>query len=385
MIHTKQTLTAKIQVFPDSDQKALLSASMDAFRAACNFVSMHVYDTRDLSASSLNRELYREIRSRFGLPSQMAQSAIRSVIGSYRSMKSNGRWELAEFGRAFTKLVWNRDYLLRGDVFSVNSLRGRLKLPYSNKGLEKYFNPDEYRFGEATLLCRKGKFYLHISVEHDIPDPDTGRICNVVGMDRGLRFLANTYDSKGQSAFYSGKPVKNRKANYRRLRRELQMVNTRSAKRRLKKVEQRENRWISDINHRISKALVEGNPKGTLFAIEDLKGIRECVLRKPRGRAGRAELVGWSYLDLEQKLRYKAARAGGMVVKFDPAYTSQTCPKCGHVEKANRDKRNHMFQCKCCGYGSNDDRVAAMNLHRLGVAWLAGDSLAVVGEHDSLA
>lgn len=215
----KQILTAKIQVFPDSDQKALLSASMDAFRAACNFVSMHVYDTRNLSASSLNRELYREIRSRFGLLSQMAQSAIRSVIGSYRSMKSNGRWELAEFGRAFTKLVWNRDYLLRGDVFSVNSLRGRLKLPYSNKGLEKYFNPDEYRFGEATLLCRKGKFYLHISVEHDIPDPDTGQICNVVGMDRGLRFLANTYDSKGRSIFYSGKPVKNRKANYRRLRR----------------------------------------------------------------------------------------------------------------------------------------------------------------------
>lgn len=108
----KQTLTAKIQVFPDSDQKALLSASMDAFRAACNFVSMHVYDTRNLSASLLNRELYREIRSRFGLPSQMTQSAIRSVIGSYRSMKSNGRWEPAEFGRAFTEETVGIDAIL---------------------------------------------------------------------------------------------------------------------------------------------------------------------------------------------------------------------------------------------------------------------------------
>ena len=376
----EQILTAKIQVFPSGDQRRVLLASMSAFRDACNFVSKHVYDTKDLSASSLNRKLYRSIRERFDLPSQMAQSAIRSVIAAYRSMKSNGRWELAEFERAFTELVWNRDYLLRGDVFSVNSLCGRQKLFYSSKGLSKYFDSGQYRFGQAKLLHRKGKFFLHVSVSHGIPDADTDRICNVTGVDRGLNFIANTYDSKGQSRFWSGKPVKSKKANYRRLRKELQMVRSRSARRKLKEVSGRENRWISDVNHRVSKALVDGNPAGTLFAIEDLKGIRENVLRMDkRTKKQRAELAGWSYLDLEQKLRYKAERVGSMVVKFDPRYTSQTCPKCGHVEKANRNKRTHSFTCKRCGYRSNDDRIAAMNLHRLGVSWLARDDSHAVG------
>lgn len=68
---------------------------------------------------------------------------------------------------------WNRDYLLRGNVFSVNSLAGRLKLPYAIRGLEKYFDRSQYRFGQAKLVARKGKFYLHISVEYEIRDPNT--------------------------------------------------------------------------------------------------------------------------------------------------------------------------------------------------------------------
>jgi transposase len=52
-------------------------------------------------------------------------------------------------------------------------------------------------------------------------------------------------------------------------------------------------------------------------------------------------------------------------------YTSQTCPKCGHVEKTNRDKKNHIFKCKTCGYTSNDDRIGAMNLHRKEIEYLS--------------
>lgn len=37
-----------------------------------------------------------------------------------------------------------------------------------------------------------------------------------------------------------------------------------------KAIAQRENRWINDMNHCISKTLVEAYPKGTMFVIEDL-------------------------------------------------------------------------------------------------------------------
>lgn len=66
------------------------------------------------------------------------------------------------------------------------------------------------------------------------------------------------------------------------------------------------------------------------------------------------------------------------VIAVDPEYTSQSCPKCGHTEKSNRNKKKHIFQCRICGYTSNDDRIGAMNLHRKGMEYLVQE----LGQHD---
>ena len=81
--------------------------------------------------------------------------------------------------------------------------------------------------------------------------------------------------------------------------------------------------------------------------------------------------VSWSFYDLEQKLIYKAKQNQSSVIKVDPRYTSQCCPCCGHIEKSNRNKKIHLFTCKKCGYKSNDDRIGAMNLYRMGIDYLA--------------
>ena len=110
--------------------------------------------------------------------------------------------------------------------------------------------------------------------------------------------------------------------------------------------------------------VVERYPEHTLFVLEDLTGVRtatEKVCLKDRYVS-----VSWSFYDLEQKLTYKAVRRESTVVKVDPAYTSQTCPVCGHTEKTNRNKKRHLFCCCHCGYRSNDDRIGAMNLYRMG-------------------
>ena len=80
--------------------------------------------------------------------------------------------------------------------------------------------------------------------------------------------------------------------------------------------------------------------------------------------------VSWSFYDLEQKLIYKAKQNQSSVIKVDPRYRSQCCPICGHTEKANRNKKIHLFTCKNCGYKSNDDRIGAMNLYRMGINYL---------------
>ena len=365
----QMTVTAKIQISVDTDSKFLLNETMSVYSNACNYVSGYVFRTHDLKQFSLNKVLYSDLREKFGLKSQMAQSVFKTVIARYRTILENeSKWIKPSFKKPQYDLVWNRDYSLTQNCFSVNTLKGRVKLPYFAEGMSKYFDHTIYKFGTAKLVNKHGKYFLHIPVTYDVEESNISDICNVVGIDRGINFVIATYDSKHKSGFVSGKAIKQKRAHYSKLRKELQMRQTPSARRRLKAIGSRENRWMQDVNHCVSKALVDYNPKHTLFVLEDLSGIRNATERVKT--KDRYVSVSWSFYDLEQKLMYKAKQHQSTVIKVDPRYTSQCCPVCGHIEKANRNKKIHLFTCKNCGYKSNDDRVGAMNLYRMGISYL---------------
>ena len=363
------TITAKIQISAADNDKVLLNETMSVYRDACNYVSDYVFRTHDLKQHSLNKALYATLRSRFGLKSQMAQSVFKTVIARYKTILENqSEWIRPFFKKPQYDLVWNRDYSLTQSCFSVNTLKGRVKLSYFAKGMSKYFDHAVYKFGTAKLVNKHGKYYLHIPVTYDVEESHISDICNIVGIDRGINFVVATYDSKHKSGFVSGKAIKQKRAHYSKLRKELQMRKTSSARRRIKAIGSRENRWMQDVNHCISKALVNNNPKHTLFVLEDLSGVRSATERVRT--KDRYVTVSWSFYDLEQKLFYKAKQNQSSVIKVNPAYTSQCCPACGHIEKANRNKKIHLFSCKNCGYKSNDDRIGAMNLYRMGINYL---------------
>ena len=365
----QMTITAKIQIVVDETDRVLLDETMSVYRNACNYVSDYVFRTHDLKQFSLNKILYSTLREKFNLKSQMAQSVFKTVIARYKTILENqNEWIKPSFKKSQYDLVWNRDYSLTQSCFSVNTLNGRVKLPYFTEGMSKYFNHSIYKFGTAKLVNKHGKYYLHIPVTYEVEERNISDICNVVGIDRGINFVVATYDSKHESGFVSGKAIKQKRANYSKLRKELQMRHTPSSRRRLKVIGQRENRWMQDMNHQVSKALVENNPKHTLFVLEDLSGIRNVTERVKT--KDRYVSVSWSFYDLEQKLIYKAKQNQSSVIKVDPRYTSQCCPCCGHVEKSNRNKKIHLFACKNCGYKSNDDRIGAMNLYRMGIDYL---------------
>ena len=78
----------------------------------------------------------------------------------------------------------------------------------------------------------------------------------------------------GKSAFYSGRPVKQKRANMLALRKGLQVRGTKSAKRKLKKLRERESRYVTAVDHAATKALVSHYGAGTLYVLEDLTGVR---------------------------------------------------------------------------------------------------------------
>ena len=72
---------------------------------------------------------------------------------------------------------------------------------------------------------------------------------------------------------------------------------------------------------------------------------------------------GWSML--VGMLAYKQQWRGGLLVKVDPKYTSQTCSSCGHIAKENRPTQAK-FECVSCGYVANADINASRNILAVG-------------------
>ena len=79
---------------------------------------------------------------------------------------------------------------------------------------------------------------------------------------------------------------------------------------------------------------------------------------------------------LASMLAYKTRLAEGVgMILVNPAYTSQTCSRCGYVDKKNRESQA-VFVCKKCSYTANADVNAARNILERGL-----DTLAVTAEN----
>ncbi|CAG9611865.1 IS200/IS605 family transposase ISDge19 [Bacillus rhizoplanae] len=358
-------ITAKTKILPTNEQAVLLQDTLHVNRKALNYASQIAYKHNLLSKfKSLQQLVYTGLREQFGLKSQMACNVCTVVAGSYATVKEQGENTLVKYKRSKLQYSYGRDYSFTKDgLVSVGTLQGRIKIPFITKGLEHYFD-GSWEFGTATLVYKKGKFFLHFAVKKIFEDTFT--IKNIVGVDFGMRFLATAIDSNDNHLFKSGASIKETKARYVRLRKGLQAHGTKSAKRKLQKVSGKENRFMTNINHVLSKALIQFAGKHSLIAIEDLTGINLTTTVRKRDRYYR---LSWAFHQLRQMLEYKGIMNNIKVIAFDPAYTSQKCPKCGNTNKKNRNQKAHTFCCTTCQYESNDDRIGAMNLRQMGIEY----------------
>jgi IS605 OrfB family transposase len=217
--------------------------------------------------------------------------------------------------------------------------------------------------GQCDLLYRKRTTTFFLAITVDAPEPTPDEAGDVLGVDLGVITLAATSD--GEFLNHSTGPkhahINQVRARYSRFRQKLQKKGSKSAKRLLRKRSGREQRFARDINHCISKALVS-TAKGTWrgLALEDLKHIRD---RANGSKRHRRVLHSWAFFQLRAFIAYKAALAGVPVVYVNPAYTSQTCSRCGHREKANR-KSQAKFLCVKCGFSAHADLNAAENIRQ---------------------
>ena len=120
-----------------------------------------------------------------------------------------------------------------------------------------------------------------------------------------------------------------------------------------------------DFAHQFSRKLVD---KFNTICVEDLS-INEMV--KDNFRCINKSIGDAAWREFLNLLAYKAEWAGKRVVKVNPAYTSQTCSRCGHRHKLKLSDR--MYHCPCCNLLLNRDHNAAINILRLGLQSLGFD------------
>ncbi|MFB2769111.1 zinc ribbon domain-containing protein, partial [Pelatocladus sp. BLCC-F211] len=77
-----------------------------------------------------------------------------------------------------------------------------------------------------------------------------------------------------------------------------------------------------------------------------------------------------AFYQLRLFVEYKASIAGVPVVFVPPAYTSQTCSRCGHVHpiKGKSYRSGKSFKCGHCGFEHDADINAALNIAALGLS-----------------
>ena len=69
---------------------------------------------------------------------------------------------------------------------------------------------------------------------------------------------------------------------------------------------------------------------------------------------------------LTQKLEHKARKSDVLVLKVNPAYTTRTCSRCGHVG-GHIPLTTRMFRCPECGLEMDRDQNAARNSPECGL------------------
>jgi len=202
----------------------------------------------------------------------------------------------------------------------------------------------------VEIFKRDKEWYL--SYCYKTPCENNAETSNVIGVDRNavgnVAVMANPKTGKVRKL---GSDVSKITENYRNRRKNLQKAN---AKKMLKKLSKKQSNRVRDINHKVSRSIVDwARENKAAIVIENLGKIKDS---KKCGRY--VKKSQWAYYQLELFIGYKAALLGIPIWKVNPAFTSKACSRCGTINVPNGKR----FVCTSCGHFDHRDANAAFNI-----------------------
>ena len=324
---------------------------------------------REMRTSSRNRihhATYYAMRSECDLPADYARMAINQTVAlvrSYYGLRKSKHQKRTSFPTAngassFGLGISVYAIVTRGNGFVLRVSTGQrghyVWLPLSVPA--RFRDKMQYVYGDAKMFRRGGKWYAMLPLKI----PCTPTVCDgeptFIGVDLGIVRIATVSTPDGV-IYFDGKESRHRREHLADIRRRYQRANRRD---KVKALRGRESRWMSNLNHSISKRIVEiaSRYKNPVFVFERLDGIRD---RARGSKRFNRMMSSWAFRQLLSFVEYKAERVGIPVLSIDPRQTSRTCPRCGHATRSNRPSQSQ-FRCVKCGFQDNCDSVASANI-----------------------
>ena len=213
-------LTLKLKLQTNKEQEQQLLETMEAFNAACNYISDVAYEKHITGQIGLHKLCYYDVREKFGLSAQLTVRAIGKVKEAYKRDKKKHH-KFREHGAVvYDHRIWK---FKLADVINLKTLTERIDIPFVFGDYRTmYINRVR---GQADLVYSDGVFYFYICIE--VPEPPQGEPDDYLGVDLGIVNIATTSDGKS----FSGDKLNNIRARYTSLRGKLQAKGTKSAKR----------------------------------------------------------------------------------------------------------------------------------------------------------
>lgn len=296
-----------------------------------------------------NRDFSDELRK----AKQVAEFGIRNRTLSSKDVKQFGLKSVIS-NQILRKYVRNKKVKSVSSVqltvpnqgIKVDKKSRKITIPCLKLVLNYQF-PDFEKINQIEI----GKEYACVSVT--IPDIELKKADNYIGVDRNttghIVVAANPATGK---VWKLGKKALHIRNKYKNIRKTLQKQ---GKYRKLKQIKDRESRIVKDLNHKISKKIVEVAKENNCgIKLEDLTGIRN---NKKHTKSFNYSLNSWSFYQLQMFIEYKAKLQGVEVVYVDPHYTSKKCSICGQIGNRN----GKLFKCSC-GHVDHADVNAAFNI-----------------------
>ncbi len=229
----------------------------------------------------------------------------------------------------------------------VDDGKDNLCMPCLKLNLPVTFRRDFTKVNQIEL----DEKFAYVSIT--IPEPPLKEVSNWIGVDRNatghVAVVANPSSGK---VWKLGKSAKHIHEKYRNIRKNLQKS---SKYRKLKSVRNRESRIVQDLNHKVSKKIVdiaEQNNSG--IKLEKLGGIRKS---RKHVRRFTGALHSWGFYQLQRFIEYKARLRAIPIAYVEPRNTSKECSRCGSIGTRMGKK----FVCKQ-GHVDHADSNAGFNI-----------------------